>query len=119
MILEQLLAGFAAALDPLNMLFMALGVALGIVVGIMPGLGSVTALSILIPVTFYMSPLMAIAFLVGVNKGGTSGGAIPAILLPISASRVAGRSCAPASALAVILISAMTHRLTWTRCENP
>jgi len=28
-----------------------------------------------------MSPLVAIAFLVGVNKGGTSGGAIPSILL--------------------------------------
>lgn len=81
MILEQLLAGFVNAADPVNMLFMALGVALGIVVGILPGLGSVTALSILIPITFYMSPLVAIAFLVGVNKGGTSGGAIPAILL--------------------------------------
>ena len=31
--------------------------------------------------TYYMSPLAAIAFLVGVNKGGTSGCAIPAILL--------------------------------------
>ena len=29
----------------------------------------------------HMSPIPAIAFLVGVNKGGTSGGAIPAILL--------------------------------------
>ena len=81
MILEQLIAGFGAALDPVNMLFMAVGVALGIVVGILPGLGSVTALSILIPITYYMSPLVAIAFLVGVNKGGTSGGAIPSILL--------------------------------------
>jgi putative tricarboxylic transport membrane protein len=80
-ILEQLIAGFGAALDPVNMLFMAVGVALGIVVGILPGLGSVTALSILIPITYYMSPLVAIAFLVGVNKGGTSGGAIPSILL--------------------------------------
>ena len=33
------------------------------------------------PITFYFSPLAAIAFLVGVNKGGTSGGAIPAILI--------------------------------------
>ena len=46
-----------------------------------PGLGSVTALAVLVPVTYYMSPLPAIAFLVGVNKGGTSGGAVPAILL--------------------------------------
>jgi putative tricarboxylic transport membrane protein len=79
--IHQLLAGFLDAAVPTNMLFMVLGVALGIVVGILPGLGSVTALSILIPVTFYMSPMVAIAFLVGVNKGGTSGGAIPAILI--------------------------------------
>ena len=49
--------------------------------GVTPGLGSVTALAVLVPVTYYMSPLPAIAFLVGVNKGGTSGGAVPAILL--------------------------------------
>ena len=81
MIIEQLLQGFAMAFHPLNLGFMAVGVTLGIIVGILPGLGSVTALSILIPVTFYMQPLVAIAFLVGITKGGTSGGAVPAILL--------------------------------------
>ncbi len=79
--LESLLAGFSAALTFSNLAFIAAGIALGIVIGAIPGLGSVTALAVLIPVTFYMSPLAAIAFLVGVNKGGTSGGAIPAILL--------------------------------------
>jgi len=79
--LEQLGAGFVAALTVANLLFIAAGIALGIIIGAIPGLGSVTALAVLIPVTFYMSPLTAIAFLVGVNKGGTSGGAIPAILL--------------------------------------
>ena len=44
-------------------------------------MGSVTALAVLIPITFYFTPLAAIAFLVGINKGGTSGGAIPAILI--------------------------------------
>ncbi len=79
--LEQLIAGFGAALTFTNLIFIAAGITLGIVIGAIPGLGSVTALAVLIPVTFYMSPLAAIAFLVGVNKGGTSGGAIPAILL--------------------------------------
>ncbi len=79
--LEQLITGFEAALTFTNMLFIAAGITLGIIIGAIPGLGSVTALAVLIPVTYYMSPLAAIAFLVGVNKGGTSGGAIPAILL--------------------------------------
>jgi putative tricarboxylic transport membrane protein len=79
--IESLFAGFEAALTLTNLVFIVAGITLGIVIGAIPGLGSVTALAILIPVTFYMSPLPAIAFLVGVNKGGTSGGAIPAILL--------------------------------------
>ncbi len=79
--LEQLIAGFGSALTLTNMVFIAAGITLGILIGAIPGLGSVTALAVLIPITFYMPPLAAIAFLVGVNKGGTSGGAIPAILL--------------------------------------
>jgi putative tricarboxylic transport membrane protein len=79
--LENLLAGFEAALTFTNLLHIVAGTAIGITFGVLPGLGSVTAIAILVPITFYMSPLAAIAFLVGVNKGGTSGGAIPAILL--------------------------------------
>ena len=78
---EQLLTGFEAAFTITNLVFIAAGITLGIVIGAIPGLGSVTALAVLIPVTYYMTPLAAIAFLVGVNKGGTSGGAIPSILL--------------------------------------
>ncbi len=78
---QHLGAGFEAAFTLTNMLFICGGVTLGIVFGVLPGLGSVTALAIMVPITFYMSPLAAIAFLVGINKGGTSGGAIPAILI--------------------------------------
>lgn len=79
--LDQLFTGFEAAFTLTNMAFIFAGITLGIIIGAIPGLGSVTAMAVLIPVTYYMSPLAAIAFLVGVNKGGTSGGAIPAILL--------------------------------------
>ena len=79
--LQHLGAGFEAAFTLTNMMFICGGVTLGIIFGVTPGLGSVTALAILVPITFYFSPLAAIAFLVGVNKGGTSGGAIPAILI--------------------------------------
>ncbi|MBT9384414.1 tripartite tricarboxylate transporter permease [Pseudooceanicola sp. CBS1P-1] len=78
---DVILHALAAAAAPMNLVFIAFGITLGIVIGVLPGLGSVTAMAVLIPLTFYMSPLAAIAFLVGVNKGGTSGGAIPAILL--------------------------------------
>jgi putative tricarboxylic transport membrane protein len=79
--LDSLIAGFGAALTLHNILFISLGLIIGIIFGVLPGLGSVTAIALLVPITFYMSPLAAIAFLVGVNKGGTSGGAVPAILI--------------------------------------
>ena len=79
--IEQLIIGFQTALTLNNLLFIFCGIALGIIFGVLPGLGSVTAIAIMIPVTFYMSPMSAIGFLVGINKGGTSGGAIPAILI--------------------------------------
>jgi len=50
-------------------------------VGALPGTGPVMAMAIAIPFTFTLTPLTAIAFLVGVNKGGLVGGAIPAILI--------------------------------------
>ena len=79
--LQHMGAGFEAAWTLKNLLFITMGVILGIIFGVIPGLGSVTALAILVPITFYFEPMVAIAFLVGVNKGGTSGGAIPAILI--------------------------------------
>lgn len=78
---DQIFGAFEAAFTFYNLLAIVGGIILGIAIGAIPGLGSVTAMAVLIPVTYYMSPLAAIAFLVGVNKGGTSGGAIPAILL--------------------------------------
>ena len=68
--LQHLGAGFEAAFTLTNMMFICGGVTLGIIFGVTPGVGSVTALAILVPITFYMSPLAAIAFLVGINKGG-------------------------------------------------
>lgn len=79
--IEQLIAGFGAAFTVYNMLFVMLGIITGIIFGVVPGLSSITGLTIMIPITFYLSPVTAIAFLVGITKGGTSGGATPAILI--------------------------------------
>jgi len=80
-IIPMMLQGFENAWTLKNLGFICVGVTLGIIFGVLPGLGSVTALAVLVPITFYFTPLAAIAFLVGINKGGTSGGAIPAILI--------------------------------------
>ena len=76
-----ILAGLGDALTIYNFGFVLFGVVLGQFVGAVPGVGPVTAMAIAIPFTFALDPLPAIAFLVGVNKGGLVGGAIPAILI--------------------------------------
>ncbi len=79
--LETILAGLGDAVAPINVMFVLFGVILGQFVGAVPGIGPVMATAIAIPFTFGMDPLTGIGFLVGVNKGGLVGGAIPAVLL--------------------------------------
>lgn len=76
-----ILAGFGDALTPYNIGFVILGVVVGQFVGAVPGIGPVMAMAIAVPFTFALEPLAAIALLVGVNKGGLVGGAIPAVLM--------------------------------------
>lgn len=79
--IETILAGFVDAVAPINLMIIAAGVLLGIIVGAIPGLNAPMAIAIAVPLTFYMSPLGALAFLLGVNKGGSFGGSISGILM--------------------------------------
>jgi putative tricarboxylic transport membrane protein len=56
-------------------------VTLGILVGAIPGLSAPMAIAIGVPLTYAMNPVSAIAFLLGVHKGGEYGGAISSILI--------------------------------------
>jgi len=78
---STIMAGFGDAFSLVNLGFVFFGVVLGQFVGAVPGIGPVMAMAIAVPFTFALDTLPAIAFLVGVNKGGLVGGAIPAILI--------------------------------------
>jgi len=78
---DVILAGFGDAFGMVNLAFVLAGVVVGQFVGAVPGIGPVMAMAIAIPFTFVLDPLPAISFLVGVNKGGLVGGAIPAVLM--------------------------------------
>jgi len=80
-VLEHLIAGFADIMTGGVLIWTALGVALGIAVGAVPGLNGPMAIAIAVPLTYYLGPLSAIAFLLGINKGGSFGGSIAAVLL--------------------------------------
>ena len=79
--LNIVLAGLSDAVTLVNILYIIAGVTIGQIVGAIPGLSILMALAIAIPLTYSLDTLTAVAFLIGVNKGGTVGGAIPAILL--------------------------------------
>jgi putative tricarboxylic transport membrane protein len=77
----QIAEGLGNAFTWYNFFFVLAGVSLGQLVGAIPGLSAPMAIAIAVPFTFVLNPLTAIAFLVGVGKGGTIGGAIPAVLI--------------------------------------
>ena len=68
--LNIILAGIADALTLWTLLLVAAGVTLGIVVGAIPGLNGPMAIAIAVPATFYLEPVTAIGFLVGIMKVG-------------------------------------------------
>ncbi len=66
-----------------NFLAVVIGVVAGIIVGAMPGLSATMAISVLVPFTFGLEPLVALGLMAGIYNGAMYGGAIPAILLRI------------------------------------
>jgi putative tricarboxylic transport membrane protein len=81
--MDVILTGLASALTLTNLALIAFGVFVGIVVGAIPGLNGPMAIAIAIPLTFVLSPVAAISFLVGINKGANFGGSISAILMNV------------------------------------
>ena len=91
--MEALLAGFADSLTLSAVGFVSLGVLIGYVVGVLPGLSRPTALAVAVPLTYYMSPLAGIAFLIGISKASGAGGAITAILMNVPGEPNAAATC--------------------------
>lgn len=60
--------------------FAVLGTLIGLLAGAIPGLSSSATIALLMPVTFYMDPLSALAFIYTISKSADFGGSIPAIL---------------------------------------
>ena len=79
--LIDLWAGFGVALQPHNLMWSFFGVLVGNLIGVLPGMGALSAISMLLPLTYTMHPVPAILMLAGIFYGSQYGGAIGAILL--------------------------------------
>jgi putative tricarboxylic transport membrane protein len=79
--LMDLWYGFGVALDPHNFMWSVFGVLIGNLIGVLPGMGALTTISMLLPLTYVIAPVPAILMLAGIFYGSQYGGAIGAILL--------------------------------------
>lgn len=91
--LANVQSGLAVALQFDNLLFCLIGVTLGTVVGVLPGIGALSTISILLPITFYMQPTPAIIMLAGVFYGAQYGGSTASILLNIPGTATNAVTC--------------------------
>lgn len=81
--LTNLSMGLSALCNFHAILLMILGTLAGIIVGGIPGLTGSMAIALLIPVTYAMEPIVALAMLCGIYNGAIYGGSISAILFGI------------------------------------
>lgn len=80
-LLDAIMIGVDTAITPTNLLYCFIGVFLGTFFGVLPGIGSLAAVSMLLPVTFYLEPTTALVMLAGVYYGAEYGGSTASILL--------------------------------------
>jgi TctA family transporter len=77
----NLALGVQVAATPVNLLYCLIGAALGTLVGVLPGIGPVTAIAMLLPLTFKMQPVGALIMLSGIYYGAHHAGSTTAIML--------------------------------------
>lgn len=80
-LLDQILLGFATAATPVNLAYCFIGVLLGTVIGLLPGLGSVTGVALLLPLTLTLEPVTALIMLAGIYYGTQYGATISSVLI--------------------------------------
>ena len=68
----SLIHGFGVLADPMNIVYMCIGIVLGVLIGVLPGLGGANGVAILLPLTFSMSPTAAIIMLSSIYWGAVS-----------------------------------------------
>ena len=92
-LLSNLAMGFASALSLQNLFYCFVGVSLGTFIGVLPGVGGLAAISLLLPITFYIEPTSAVVMLAGVYYGSQYGGSITSILLNLPGETSSAVTC--------------------------
>ncbi len=90
---QNLLLGFSVALDPGVLVYALIGVVIGTLVGMLPGVGPLAGISLLLPATFGLNPIVAVVLLAGVYYGAMYGGSTTSILLRLPGEAASVMTC--------------------------
>ncbi len=90
---QNLLLGFSVALQPSILVYAFVGCVIGTLVGMMPGLGPLAGISLLLPATFGLNPIIAIVLLAGVYYGAMYGGSTTSILINVPGEAASVMTC--------------------------
>jgi putative tricarboxylic transport membrane protein len=97
---QYLMAGFAAAATPTNLLFALIGCILGTLIGVLPGIGPAAGTAILIPLTFQLDATGAIIMLAAIYYGAMYGGTITSVLINVPGEAASVITCIEGHAMA-------------------
>jgi putative tricarboxylic transport membrane protein len=79
--LDGMFSGLATALMPFNLLMVVAGCFAGTFIGMLPGLGPISAVALMIPITYTLDPSSGIILMAGVYYGAVFGGSTSSILI--------------------------------------
>ncbi len=80
-LLAQLGLGLSTAVSPINLVLCFVGALLGTLIGVLPGVGPISTIAMLLPITFGLDATGAIIMLAGIYYGAQYGGSTTAILI--------------------------------------
>jgi putative tricarboxylic transport membrane protein len=80
-LIEGILTGLYTAFSPINLMMVLMGCFAGTFIGMLPGLGPVSAIALMIPITYGLDPASGLILIAGVYYGAIFGGSTSAILI--------------------------------------
>lgn len=79
--INGMLTGISTTMIPMNIAMVLFGCFMGSLIGMLPGLGPITAVALMIPVTYGLDPSTGMVLLAGVYYGAIFGGSTSSILI--------------------------------------
>ncbi|GAB2661143.1 tripartite tricarboxylate transporter permease [Vibrio panuliri] len=79
--LDGILQGLSTAIMPMNIMMVVVGCFVGTFIGMLPGLGPISAIALMIPITYGLEPSSGLILMAGVYYGAVFGGSTSSILI--------------------------------------